>query len=173
MIVIKIDIEEYVKYYISLTDEEFESKHDYFKYKSKRRLLTENEREEMKIFQELSSKRAKILLRCNELGKQFIIHFHKVYSNPFNQAVNHWCTEMQAWYDKIRKEKYKPDSRLLTNEELEDEFFTSGTTIDSYVDADEYEMQKYEEFYKIILDGHSVREALILSDITAEEYVNN
>ena len=165
-----VDKEAYTKYFIELSkdDDAFMDKFEYYRIGHKEHRLTEQEEEEFSLFHDLSCERGGVLVRCSQLGEMFLKRFHWIYLNPQDKKVKSRCAKMQALYNQVKEEIYLPDIVPLDAETLEDCFFTCSSTIDEYVKADEQEIQKYEEFYKRILDKHTVKEAFLLSNILTE-----
>ena len=98
--------------------------------------------------------------KCQELGEQFIIHFNKIYENRENQSVNHWCNEMQSWFDKVSKYKLKETNKHITWSSLQDWFFTACAIGEDYLKHDN-EVETYDEFINSLYKTRNVRESLI------------
>lgn len=100
---------------------------------------------EEQCLNEMAYSRVDAMERCYSLGKRFIEHFDKIYKEPDCQAVNHWCGEMQGWYNKIRDITLKPNNKHLNRTQMRDWFYTFGSDPTEYFDSlDENEV--YEEF---------------------------
>ena len=100
----------------------------------------------MKVLKEMAIERADAIEICLSLGKQFIEHFHKLFTEGKSAPnFNHHCTEMQAWYDKCRVLTLKNTKRIISSSNLIDWFFEAGGSIDenngfaSYEESDAYE----------------------------------
>lgn len=82
---------------------------------------------------------------CYSLGKKFIEHFNKIYIDVSNQAVNHWCNEMQAWYDQMNDIVLKYNKKHLNNSQKKDWFYSFGSSYEEYFNNNENEIEMYEE----------------------------
>ena len=109
---------------------------------------------------EMSMPRADAIDRCVSLGKRFIEHFHKVYVSPYDEAVNHWVTELENWYKLVKEIRLKPKGNFLGITFLNDCFFTAGAEPTDFVEMSDKEFSDYERFYTALDRGLSVREAL-------------
>lgn len=108
---------------------------------------------------EMAYSRADAMERCYSLGKRFIEHFDKIYKEPNSQAVNHWCSEMQSWYNNIRDITLKPNNKHLNRTQMRDWFYTFGSDPTEYFDSLE-ENEVYEEFIDSLEDSDSVKESI-------------
>lgn len=80
---------------------------------------------------EMPTSRGDAIDVCSSLGKLFIEHFHKIYSEGIEgKDFPHHCAEMQAWLDKCRAMRLKGSNRHLTQIEQIDWFFTACGAID-------------------------------------------
>lgn len=114
---------------------------------------------EEKYLNEMAYSRADAMERCYSLGKRFIEHFDKIYKEPYCQAVNHWCDEMQGWYNSISDVTLKPKNKHLNRTQMRDWFYTYGSDPTEYFDSlDENEV--YEEFIDELENTHNVQEAI-------------
>lgn len=112
---------------------------------------------------EMALKRADAIELCMSLGSKFIEHFHKIYVGGLQDIdFNHHCHEMQAWYDKASSIVIKATKKSISNSELNDWFFTVGSSVDSLLN-DSDEIDKYEIFMKKLDRGDSIKE--LLTDI--------
>lgn len=108
---------------------------------------------------EMAYSRADAMERCYSLGKRFIEHFDKIYKEPKSQAVNHWCGEMQNWYNKIRDITLKPNNKHLNRTQMRDWFYTFGSDPTEYFDSlDENEV--YEEFIDELENTDNISDAI-------------
>ena len=108
---------------------------------------------------EMAYSRADAMERCYSLGKSFIEHFDKIYKEPSSQAVNHWCSEMQNWYNKIRDITLKPNNKHLNRTQMRDWFYTFGSDPTEYFDSlDENEV--YEEFIDELENTGNISDAI-------------
>lgn len=94
---------------------------------------------------EMAYSRPDAIDRCASLGKKFIEHFDKIYKEPKNQAVNHWCNEMQVWYNSVKEISLKPKNKPLNGTQMRDWFYTFGSDSSVYFN-DMTENDIYEEF---------------------------
>ena len=83
---------------------------------------------------------------CYSLGKNFINHFDKIYKNRDNQSVQHWCSEMQAWYDQVLDIVLKHNKKHLNSLQRKDWFYSFGSSYEEYFNYNEDEIEKYEIF---------------------------
>lgn len=107
----------------------------------------------MKLIQESTLNEMAIPLnvaidKCQELGTQFIEHFHKLFSEgKDSSSFCHHCKEMQGWLNKCRLIKLKTTNRHLTPANLIDWFFTATGSIDKDNGFNTYEeIDAYNEF---------------------------
>lgn len=108
---------------------------------------------------EMAYSRADAMERCYSLGKRFIEHFDKIYKEPNSQAVNHWCGEMQSWYNKIRDITLKPNNKHLNRTQMRDWFYTFGSDPTEYFGSlDENEV--YEEFIDELENTDNISDAI-------------
>jgi hypothetical protein len=122
---------------------------------------------------EMAYSRDEAMSKCYNLGKEFIIHFHKIYKEPNAEVVHHWTKEMQAWYDEIRGIVLKHNKKKLNGTQLRDWFFTAGGDPDDYFGIryedhplDYYvESESYQEFIDNLLMLNDVYEALVATSI--------
>lgn len=94
---------------------------------------------------------------CSSLGKLFIEHFPKIYSEGIEgKDFPHHCAEMQAWLDKCRAMRLRGSNRHLTQIEQIDWFFTACGAIDEengFITEDEADA--YNRFV-ILLAGNPI-----------------
>lgn len=100
------------------------------------------------LLNEMAKSRNQVIDKCSELGEKFIEHFHKIYLRPNDINFNHWCEEMEAWFNNVRKLKLKMDkNRELLDSELRDWFFTVGADYKTVIEnANEDEEKSYDDF---------------------------
>lgn len=101
---------------------------------------------EAMILNELALQRTDAIDRCYSLGKNFIEHFHKVYMNPDEETINHWGSEMQAWYDAVRDITLKYNNKHLNKSQMKDWFYSFGSSYEEYFNNDLNEIDCYESF---------------------------
>ena len=112
---------------------------------------------------EMALSRSDAIITCVPLGKKFIKHFHKLYNNPNDDSVNHWITEMDAFYKEVKEIRLKPKSKHLLNVQLNDWFFTAGADVKDFMEKDntsEEELEVYDKFCTLLMTGKSIRDAL-------------
>lgn len=99
--------------------------------------------------------------RCVPLGKRFIQHFDKIYHNPKNEAVNHWCNEMQNWLNIVSSIKMKPYGKPIFNGDLRDWFFTAGASPEDFMNNSDYDEEKaYDDFVTYLINTKDVKESI-------------
>ncbi|MBQ6654127.1 MAG: hypothetical protein IJM79_01200 [Erysipelotrichaceae bacterium] len=104
------------------------------------------------LLNEMAMSRADAIDRCISLGKKFLEHFHKVYTEPNAQSVNHWVNdEMRVWYGDAKTIRLKPNNKSVSVTMLNDCFFTCGAEPTDFVPMTDEELSDYEKFY-IALD---------------------
>lgn len=108
---------------------------------------------------EMALSRTEAVDRCISLGEQFIEHFDKIYKEPDCQAVDRWCSEMQTWFNKVRKIVLKHNNKKLNRTQMRDWFFTFGYDPSMYFDNRD-ETEAYEEFIDELEDTGSVEQAI-------------
>lgn len=108
---------------------------------------------------EIALSRTEAMDRCISLGEQFIEHFDEIYKEPNCQAVDHWCSEMQTWFNKVRKIVLKHNNKKLNRTQMRDWFFTFGYDPSMYFDNRD-ETEAYEEFIDELEDTGSVEQAI-------------
>ena len=89
--------------------------------------------------------------RCVSLGKQFIEHFHKVYTDTDNATRKHHLAEMQNWYDSVMTIKLTTNNKKLNAKNLYEWFFTAGRLVADWFE-DEDEIYRYDLFVDLVLD---------------------
>lgn len=98
---------------------------------------------------------------CMSLGKKFIEHFHKIYSNSTNEAVNHWASEMNSWFYKAKNIKLKSSNCGITETQLRDWFFTSGANFTDFIDDCTIDEERiYDKFIRLVIDSNDVKSAV-------------
>ena len=99
--------------------------------------------------------------RCISLGKHFIEHFDKIYTNHNDQNVNHLISEMTNWYEEVKQITLENTNKPILKGELRDWFFTAGANPESFMNhATNDELEKYDIFSEKILSGLDVFTAL-------------
>ena len=111
----------------------------------------------MKLFLEMAITRSEALDRCQELGKQFIIHFDKIYNEPTSQARNHWESEMNTWWDKVKDITLKGNKKVLSFSNLHDWFFTACQNIEDFMTSEDKETEE-EVYVNFIIKLHQNRD---------------
>lgn len=89
--------------------------------------------------------------KCLELGSKFVEHFDKIYNDIDSEAINHWASEMQAWFDTVRNMKMKYNNRTPNEKQLYDWFITCGQIPVDLFDNDT-EAEVYDDFADDLLD---------------------
>lgn len=84
--------------------------------------------------------------KCISYGKQFVIHFDKIYNEPHSTYVKHWCKEMQTWYDTVSDFVLKHNKRHLVGAEKYDWFYSFGSSYEEFFDYDKDKIEAYVQF---------------------------
>ena len=104
--------------------------------------------------------------RCISLGKNFIEHFDKIYTNHNDQNVNHWISEMTNWYKEVKQITLENTNKHILNGELRDWFFTAGANPEYFMKSPTNdEIEKYDIFSDKVLNGTNIKSALRLVGI--------
>ena len=121
--------------------------------------LAQYETSQLNMLTEMTISRVDAIDKCNQLGKMFVEHFHKVVKEgSYSSTFNHHCAEMQAWYDSARDITLKSSGKVITKTNLIDWFFSMGKNVEDVVE-EEY-VDTYEKFYIELLHSNiSVKEA--------------
>lgn len=91
------------------------------------------------VLNELAYPRHIAIEECRELGRPFIDHFHKCVSNIQSNnwgRLSHHASEMQSWWDTIRKIKLTYNNKFLSIDQLINWFFTIGSDIETVIDPE-------------------------------------
>lgn len=110
---------------------------------------------------DLSLERNEAMDKCYELGEKFIEHFEKIYDKPDNENVNHWCNEMQGWFDKVSSMSLKYSKKLITNDNIVGWFFQKWTDEEHLFPNDKNKQEIYIKFYNELLKIKNVKQSLI------------
>lgn len=95
--------------------------------------------------------------RCGDLGYEFVRHFVKIMDDGKNHDdFAHHCSEMQAWWDKVKSIKLKNNGKIISDENLFDWFFTYGSDVVGVVQSEEYR-HAYEILINRLLEDRSVK----------------
>ena len=121
--------------------------------------LAEHETSQLNMLTETAISRVDAIDKCDQLGKMFVEHFHKVVKEGvYSSTFNHHCAEMQAWYDSARDITLKSSGKVITKTNLIDWFFSMGKHVEAVVE-EEY-VDTYEKFYiELLHSSISVKEA--------------
>lgn len=106
-----------------------------------------------------------IVNRCGDLGFKFIEHFEKIYSNPNDNAVDHWIGELSGWFKQVSRLKFKSNHKLINNEQLIEWFFLDGSDLDGLFGNDNLKKNKYKLFIEELLTSKDVKYSLIKANI--------
>ena len=107
---------------------------------------------------EMALSRSDAIDKCMSNGNKFIEHFKKLYQEPNAQVVNHWCNEMQGWYNEIKGLKFKYNNKTLLDENIRDWFFTIGKNTEDFLSNPE-EIEFYDKFCSYLLVYNNVHQA--------------
>ena len=121
--------------------------------------FAEHETSQLNMLTEMAISRVDAIDKCSQLGKMFVEHFYKVVKEgSYSSTFNHYCAEMQAWYDSARDITLKSSGKGITKTNLIDWFFSIGKNVEDVVE-EEY-VDTYEKFYIELLHSNiSVKEA--------------
>lgn len=119
------------------------------------------------ILNDMAMTRTEAISICMDLGKKFIEHFHKIYSEgKTSENFNHHCAEMQSWLDKCKSIKLKSNNKYLTPVNLIDWFFTAGGGIDEDNGFTDYaEIDTYNEFILALAANKDIKVKNVLQQI--------
>lgn len=101
---------------------------------------------------EMAYDRGWIIDKCEELGTMFVKHFDKVWHDVDTESQKHHLEEMQAWYDKVERLKFKHNNKLINTKQLFDWFFMPNAVVATDLFDDEKEACFYLDFVNNILD---------------------
>lgn len=101
---------------------------------------------------EMAYERSYIIDKCGELGEMFVSHFDKCWKDDNIDTQKHHLSEMQSWYDKVVKFKFKHNNKLINTKQLFDWFFMPNAVVATDLFDDENEASSYLEFVNAILD---------------------
>ena len=110
----------------------------------------------MEVINEMAMSTSQAMERCYSLGTRFIEHFKKLYENPDNNAVNHWCAEMQCWINAVNKIILKNKKKPLSHCDKMDWFYTLGSDYEEIFGDDTEQSSAYDKFVLCIESGVSV-----------------
>ena len=98
---------------------------------------------------------------CRSIGRKFIQHFDKIYNRRDCEAVNHWCGEMQGWFNDVKSIKLKQSKKYIDNDDLWDWFFTAGAEAKDYMlKPNAEEISTYEDFVSDLNITKNVRQSI-------------
>lgn len=104
------------------------------------------------LTKEEQKKRSNSYAHCIGLGKNFIEHFHKIYTNPDSSDTNHWLSEMEAWFNKASTIILSQSKRFLTDDDFYQWFLVYDSDYKTIVpSATEQEENDYYKFAEYIL----------------------
>lgn len=105
---------------------------------------------------EMSMSRVDAINKCYSIGKLFIEHFDKIYKRKSDIDINHWCSEMQAWYNEMLDITLKSNKRHLNGAQRRDWFYSFGSSYEEYFHENENEIEMYERFLDSLEESHDV-----------------
>lgn len=106
---------------------------------------------------------------CMSLGRNFVKHFDKIYKEKDSECVNHWISEMSAWYNEVKEIKLKSTKKSILSGKLRDWFFTFGAEPEDVIgEENTEELEIYDKFCNEVLSGKSVSDS-IRSIVLGEE----
>ena len=117
--------------------------------------LAEHETSQLNMLTETAISRVDAIDKCNQLGKMFVEHFHKVVKEGiYSYTFNYHCAEMQAWWDKVKNIRMSDNKKLISTDNLVNWFFTAGSDIESII-KDEYQ-NTYSKLMLLLLSDYSL-----------------
>lgn len=114
-------------------------------------------------FRDMVMTRPNAIDLCLSLGKQFIKHFHKIYTRKDDISLKGWVHEMATWFNKVSSIKLKSDNKPLNDNCLRDWFFHAGAYPEDIVPMTEKELNDYNKFVYNLLNSRNVKESLRLT----------
>jgi len=99
--------------------------------------------EEMSLC-EMSLQRKDAVSACLGVGYKFAEHFVKVMTDNEEDKAHH-ISEMQAFWDSVKRIRMKSNNKLISNKNLMDWFFSFGGDIEDIVPV------KYKDTYKELI----------------------
>lgn len=111
---------------------------------------------------DMAMERGDAISNCIGTGKRFIKHFDKIYKEPNAESVNHWCNEMQTWFNNVIDIKLKENNKKLNNSKIRDWFFTAGAYPEDFIKATDEELDLYDDFCEDLLKTKNVKESIKL-----------
>ena len=112
----------------------------------------------------MTYERKDAILKCDELGNNFIEHFHKIMSEgkDLTDFIHH-CIEMDAWWNKVKNIVLKPTKKKISKSQLKDWFFEAGSSVE-YIIQEEYQ-ETYNELIFALLNDYSISVKDVLVNI--------
>ena len=105
---------------------------------------------------EMAFNRAEAIDICMSIGKRFAEHFDKIYNSGDNQFISHLCSEMQAWYDKMRSIKLSYNNKSLNFSQRYNWFYTFGSSYEFIFHENYDEEIAFEEFIDLLNVNNNV-----------------
>ena len=116
------------------------------------------------LLNEMAYERKDAILKCDELGNNFIEHFHKIMSEGKDSTdFIHHCIEMDAWWNKVKNIVIKSTKKKISKSQLKDWFFEVGSSVE-YIIQEEYQ-ETYNELIFALLNDYSMSVKDILVNI--------
>ena len=118
----------------------------------------------MRIIQlnEMAYERPDAIRLCSELGTEFIEHFHKAVKEGIkSNNFTHHCSEMEAWWERVKWVVLKYNKKQISAAQLKDWFFEAGSSVEFVIE------EPYQDVYnKLILNllldyNKSVQDVLV------------
>ena len=111
--------------------------------------------------EDMALTRADCIQACLDNAPVFIEHFHKIFMSPKDINVNHWCDEMYAKYKKVSELVLKNKNKRISDTQLEDWFFTKGSSVEVLFPDNINEQKTYVKYYKELLRCKDVKNAFV------------
>lgn len=121
----------------------------------------------MKLMFEMAYSRTDAMDRCQSLGKQFLTHFNKIYTDPSNESREHWEMEMDNWWSQVKNIVLKQNNRKLSISNLHDWFFSAGQNpIDFFTSENKFDEEDcYDQLYLNLLQNRDITVGEALSTL--------
>ena len=91
----------------------------------------------MDSLNEMAFSRQDAIDRCVGLGKKFVEHFDKIYNNRNSIDVEHWATEMESWWNKVKDIKMSSNNRTIRDVDLLNWFFDGGQLASDFMTSND------------------------------------
>lgn len=112
---------------------------------------------------EMAFSRQDAIDRCVGLGKKFVEHFDKIYNNRNSIDIEHWTTEMESWWNKVKDIKMASNNRTIRDVDLLNWFFDGGQLASDFMTSndDGKEAEVFDKFARKLLNRDTTVTELI------------